>query len=300
MPAGPAWLNDKITAGSVVVIDGGTGTGLESRGVPMVQKGWSVLAQLEYPEILRQLHLDYIAAGAEVIIANTFGAGRHLVEPGGLGDRVGEIHIRAVEIAREAVEQSGAQVAIAGSISNYMADPTDETWLSRLSATYDEQVSLLTDAGVDLIALEMMEHPELARPAVEAAAASDVPVWLGISTKRGTGGLITSYLEEEVGARENLEAILVDGVDLVTVMHTESQDVGPTLDMVKDVWDGPLGVYPESGYFIEPHWQFVDVIEPAELVSRTAGWVSLGAQVIGGCCGLDAEHISALKSAFGE
>ena len=104
MPVGPAWLDDKISRGEVVVIDGGTGSGLEARGVPMVAKGWSVMAQLEYPEILRQLHDDYIGAGAEVIIANTFGTGRHLLEPGGLGDRVEEAHRRAVEIARESSE----------------------------------------------------------------------------------------------------------------------------------------------------------------------------------------------------
>ena len=75
---GPDWLHDRIAAGELVIIDGATGSELEARGVPMVQKGWSVLAQLEYPDVLRALHEDYIRSGASVVITNTFGAGRHL------------------------------------------------------------------------------------------------------------------------------------------------------------------------------------------------------------------------------
>ena len=72
---GPDWLHDRIAGGELVIIDGATGSELEARSVPMVQKGWSVLAQLEYPDILRTLHEDYIQAGASVIITNTLAVG---------------------------------------------------------------------------------------------------------------------------------------------------------------------------------------------------------------------------------
>ncbi len=296
MAVGPGWLDQKISSGSVVTIDGGTGSGLESRGVPMVSKGWSVMAQLEYPDILRQLHRDYIGAGAEVIITNTFGAGRHLLEPGGLGNRVEDAHRKAVAIAQQARDEADHPVAIAGSISSYMADSTDDIWLARLSDTYEEQVALLVDAGVDLIALEMMEHPRLAAPAVEAAVASDVPVWLGISSQTTPEGLMTSFGPESVTMSETLETLITQPVDAVMVMHTLVPDVQPTLDLVAEYWDGPTGVYPESGYFVEPHWQFVDIIGTEDLVDAARGWVDHGAQLIGGCCGLDSEHISALHS----
>jgi len=296
MAVGLGWLDQKIRSGSVVTIDGGTGSGLESRGVPMVDKGWSVMAQLEYPDILRRLHDDYIDAGAEVIITNTFGAGRHLLEPGGLGDRVEEAHRKAVAIAQQARDGAPHPVAIAGSISTYMADAADEVWLARLSETYEEQVSILVDAGVDLIALEMMEHPRLAVPAVQAAVASGLPVWLGISSDMTPDGLMTSFGPERVTMRETLEAMISEDVDAVMVMHTSINDVQPTLNLVSEYWDGPTGVYPESGYYIEPHWQFVDIIEPPALVEAAAGWVEYGAQFIGGCCGLDRQHIAALKS----
>jgi S-methylmethionine-dependent homocysteine/selenocysteine methylase len=296
MAVGPGWLDRKISSGSVVTIDGGTGTGLESRGVPMVNEGWSVMAQLEYPDILRQLHADYIEAGAEVIITNTFGAGRHLLEPGGLGDRVEDAHTLAVAIARQARDEADHPVAVAGSISGYMANSADDAWLARLSDTYEEQVELLVEAGVDLIALEMVEHPRLAVPAVRAAAATNLPVWLGISSRTTPDGLMTSFEPETVTMRETLEATIAEGVDAVMVMHTPVPDVQPTLELVADLWDGPTGVYPESGYFIEPHWQFVDIIEPDDLVDAARVWVDQGAQLIGGCCGLDSQHISALHT----
>jgi homocysteine S-methyltransferase len=177
-----------------------------------------------------------------------------------------------------------------------MADSTDDIWLARLSDTYEEQVALLVDAGVDLIALEMMEHPRLAAPAVEAAVASDVPVWLGISSQTTPEGLMTSFGPESVTMSETLETLITQPVDAVMVMHTLVPDVQPTLDLVAEYWDGPTGVYPESGYFVEPHWQFVDIIGTEDLVDAARGWVDHGAQLIGGCCGLDSEHISALHS----
>ena len=73
---GPDWLHDKIAAGKTVIIDGAMGTELESRGVPMNPKAWSGAALLTHPDVVRAAHADYIRAGAEVIIANTFAAGR--------------------------------------------------------------------------------------------------------------------------------------------------------------------------------------------------------------------------------
>jgi homocysteine S-methyltransferase len=87
-------------------------------------------------------------------------------------------------------------------------------------------------------------------------------------------------------------------VGLVFVMHTQVPDVAETLALVREYWDGPVGAYPESGYFIEPHWQFVDIIQPKDLVEAAQEWVAQGAQVLGGCCGLGVSHIEALKTGF--
>ncbi|MGB7859175.1 MAG: homocysteine S-methyltransferase family protein [Acidimicrobiia bacterium] len=298
MSVGPAWFDERIATGKPIILDGGTGTGLETRGVPMVPKGWSVMAQLEYPEILHRLHTDYIESGAEVIITNTFGAGRHLLEPGGLGSSVEDAHRLATEIALRARADAGKPVVVAGSISHYMADGTDQYWLDHLSDTYQEQVSLLVESGVDVIVLEMMEHPVLAIPAIDAAKAGGLPVWLGVSSRQTTEGLMTSYGGEDIDMRSSFQTMIERTVDAVFVMHTAVPDVTPTIELVNQYWDGPLGVYPESGYYREPNWQFVDIIGPSDLAAHAQEWVELGARMVGGCCGLDTEHLDALKNSL--
>lgn len=295
---GPIWFSDLINRGDVVIIDGATGTELQARGVPMIGKGWSVLAQLEYPEILQRLHEDYIRAGASVVITNTFAAGRHMLEPAGLGERVADAHQLAVQIAKRARDEVGAPVVVAGSISSYMADALDSKWLRKLDDTYQEQVELLVESGVDAIALEMMENTDLSGPAVGAAIESGLPVWVGMSARQSAGRLLTSYPLEDLDFVDTARALVDPSVAAVFVMHTACNDTGPALEVVREIWDGPLGVYPEAGYFEEPHWHFVDSVAPDELVELTREWVALGAQMLGGCCGFSVEHIEALTTAY--
>ena len=102
-----SWLEDRIRGdGAVVVIDGGMGTELEKSGVPMDGKLWSGRAVLSHPGAVRQAHEDYITAGAEVIITNTFAAARHMLEPGGLGDQVKDINLNAVKLAQQARDRA--------------------------------------------------------------------------------------------------------------------------------------------------------------------------------------------------
>jgi methionine synthase I (cobalamin-dependent) len=68
------------------------------------------------------------------------------------------------------------------------------------------------------------------------------------------------------------------------------------LNIVRKHWDGPVGVYPDSGYFIMPNWQFVDLIEPPDLAEAAKRWVGEGVRMVGGCCGLGPEHIAAMRA----
>ena len=296
---GADWLHQHIAAGGVGVIDGATGTELQARGVPMAERGWSALAQLSHPDILQEIHEDYIRVGASVIIANTFAAGRALLEPAGYGHLIAEVHGRAVEIAKDARAAVGGQVAIAGSISTWMADANDAYWFDRAEETYLEQVELLVAAGVDLIACEMVQHPERSELGVQAAVSSGLPVWVGLTAKRAHNGTIVNFGYPDVALEVTADPILEMDVDVVSIMHTAVQDVGPALDWLDDRWDGPVGVYPEAGYFTEPEWQFVDQIAPSHLATEARGWLARGVQVIGGCCGLGVAHIEALTDLTG-
>lgn len=301
-PLGPPWLEARIGAAGVVVLDGGTGTELERRGVPMHERAWCGDATLGHPEVLREVHEDYIRAGAEVIITNTFATARHCLEPIGCGDDVERANRRAVELAREArARVAERDVAVAGSMSDFMADRANPQWSkdSRLRATYREQAELLAQAGVDLLALEMMQEPEIAVPAIEAALDTGLPVWVGCSCRCvGERGRLGFFDHPDRDFRELLDAILGLPVGVIGIMHSEVPDVVPGIEALRERWSGPLAAYPESGYFRLPNWQFVDVIPPEELVAEARRWRDTGVQLIGGCCGTGPDHIRALAAAL--
>ena len=167
---GPDWLNAKLAAGEILIIDGAMGTELEARGVPMHARAWSGAAVKTHPDAVRETHADYIRAGARVIIANTFAAGRHMLEPAGLGEDVATINRRAVEVAKEARDQAAEDpVSVAGSICDWVSPDSKWAETQNLSAALREQAGLLAESGVDLIALEM-SHNEVGSPlAIQAA-----------------------------------------------------------------------------------------------------------------------------------
>ncbi len=301
-PTGPPWLDARIGAGGVVLLDGGIGTELEHRGVPMNERAWCGDATLGHAEILREIHEDYIRAGAEVIITNTFASARHCLEPIGYGDDVERANRLAVEVAREARERVAERdVAVAGSISDFMTDKGNPGWSrdSRLRATYREQAEILAQAGADLLALEMMQEPEIAIPAVEAAVDTGLPVWVGGSCRHvGDQGRLGMFDFPDRDFRELLDAVVGMPVGVIGIMHSEVPDVVAGIAMVRERWSGPTAVYPESGYFTMPNWQFVDIISPDDLVTEARGWRERGVQLIGGCCGIGPDHIKALNTAL--
>ena len=296
---GPDWLHDKIAAGKTVIIDGAMGTELESRGVPMDAKAWSGAALLTHPDVVRAAHADYIMAGAEVIIANTFAAGRQLLQPAGLADELERINRSAVEMARQARDAvATGPVAIAGSMCEWAGGEMAE--MGRLTDAFTEQAELLADEEVDLIVLEMCSHPKRSALIVEVALATGLPVWLGLSCRKDAeSGRLVGYDPPHTDFDSLVAELSGAGVGLINIMHTSIGDTSAGNSAVQRHWPGPLGAYPESGYFAMPNWQFVDIIEPADLVNETRTWIESGAQIVGGCCGLSVSHIKALKAEFG-
>ncbi|MFQ5741604.1 MAG: homocysteine S-methyltransferase family protein [Acidobacteriota bacterium] len=177
-----AW-KETLDGGNVLLIDGGMGTELQRRGVPMDQVAWSGAAVLTHPDTVRETHEDYIRAGAQVIITNTFGSTRQMLEPAGYGDQVESVLRGAVKLARQARDNvAGHTVAVAGSISTEPPGFDRDAFLSpdKELEAYREAAGLLADAGVDLIALEMIVETVHASLALEAALEAKLPLWLGI------------------------------------------------------------------------------------------------------------------------
>jgi S-methylmethionine-dependent homocysteine/selenocysteine methylase len=152
---------------------------------------------------------------------------------------------------------------------------------------------------VDLIALEMLEDTTHAPLAMRAALETGLPVWLGVSCRRVDGRLVRfSESSAEVLLADILDVLVPMGPDVVTIMHSEVDAVSEALAMVRARWTGPVGVYPESGYFTKPNWNFVDVISPEDLAREARGWIDAGARIVGGCCGTGPDHIRALRRAL--
>ena len=296
----PSW-QEKLSNKSVVIIDGATGTELQRRGVPMDEIAWSGAAVLSHPDLVRAVHEDYIRAGAEVIISNTFGSTRQMLEPAGFGKHVETVNRRAVELAIEARDQVGNEtIAVAGSISAMPPGFDRAAYLDPEMEleSYREAITIQAEAGADLIALEMMEDTQHAARAMQAALESKLPVWLGVSCKQTEDGRLIGFGREDTGLADVLDALIPMGPTVVNVMHTNAHAVPAALELIRERWQGPTGVYPESGYFTKPNWNFVDVIPPDELVVEATGWVQSGVRVLGGCCGTGPEHVKALKRAL--
>jgi S-methylmethionine-dependent homocysteine/selenocysteine methylase len=295
--------NETLDARDVLLIDGGMGTELQRRGVPMDEVAWSGAAVFTNPDAVRETHEDYIRAGSRVITTNTFGSTRQMLEPAGYGDQVEAVHRNAVKLAKEARDNVGEEsVAIAGSISTEPPSFDRNAFLSpeKELAAYREAAALLAEAGVDLIALEMINETAHAARAMQAALETELPVWLGVGCKKREDGKIVSFDHDDLEFARVLDALIPLRPTVVNIMHSEIRAVPEAIELVRERWPGPIGVYPESGHFTQPHWNFVDVISPADLVTEALGWVVAGARLLGGCCGTSPEHIKALKAAMPE
>ena len=197
-------LEQRLAGGDVVILDGATGTELERRGVPMDGQAWSATANLTHPDVVRSVHEDYIRAGADVIITNTFATARSLLDAAGLGERVVEVNRRAVELAREARDRAAGRrdVWVAGSMSTMApgAEPARRPSVADMSAMLGEQADILARAGADLLVLEMMRDVDYGAGAVDAARATGLPVWVGFSCRRAADGTVRMFS----GVRDDL------------------------------------------------------------------------------------------------
>jgi S-methylmethionine-dependent homocysteine/selenocysteine methylase len=293
-------LEQRVREGEVVVLDGATGTELERRGVPMDAAAWCASALVTHPATVRGVHEDYVRAGADVIITNTFPTARHVLEPAGLGDRFRELNTLAVRLAREATENAAERpVYVAGSISTFSArhDNTLQPPEARARENYLEQTEVLAEAGVDLIVLEMLRDVEQATYAIEATAKTGLPTWAGLSCKRREDGTVVLWDGEHTLATA-LQELPLSNVSMICVMHTLVEDAPVALGEVvagPGPGPGPVGAYAHAGRFVMPNWRFTDEISPEDFATEAEGWVALGARAVGGCCGIGPEHIRALS-----
>ena len=296
-------IAEKLKNGTPVILDGGTGTDIERRGAPMSTATWCADVNATHGDIVREVHRDYVAAGADIIAANTFATSVLSFNAHGRDDEVVQLDALAVGYAKEAAR--GHKVAVAGSFSTQrpVIAGTDRTNLSR-SWTRDEAKTLfkrkadnLKALGVDLIMMEMMRDTDYSLWASEAAMETGLPVWIGISVERVDGELVGfGRNDQKLGHVAHALAALKPAA--MCIMHTSANDTDEALQILRKSFGGPMGAYPECGYYKAPNWVFEDVIAPEDLIDKARDWQKLGASAFGGCCGIGPQHIAALAQEF--
>lgn len=301
-------IKQRLDAGDVIILDGPTGTELQRRGAPMDPAAWCGPATLGNDRLLTEIHADFIAAGADVITANTFASSRLMLSGAGYGDQVEEINRRAVEAALKARDSTAdaEQVVVAGSLSHMaplvqgtaVGDPDRLPEDAEIAAAFDELARILVAAGCELIILEMMYCPRRTRLALNAALATGLPIWFGMSARRASDGDIVSFCPHEDLPLEEITALIpAERVDAAGVMHSGAELTADALQSMRSHFDGPLMAYPDSGHFEMPDWRFVDVMTPQTFGDYCGDWIRSGVQIIGGCCGLTVEHLRSAKRA---
>ena len=299
-------IADKLSRNEFVLLDGATGTELERRGVPMDADAWCGPSVAEHGDVLSAIHQDYLNLGCDIITANTFASGPGMLRAAGQEHNHRFLIERAVAIAREAIAACGFEdrAVVAGSMSHMIpvlagtdaVDPALGDVPDGFIEDCERHASALADAGVDMILLEMMYHPQRAAIATDAACATGLPVWFGLSVREGGNGSPVLFDQHAERPLNELFHLLDARVSAASIMHSRADLVEPAIEQLRSQWNGPIVVYPDSGHFEMPQWNFNDVMTPDAFAGYAKRWRDLGCFAVGGCCGLGPEHIAQLAA----
>ena len=299
-------LEARLESGGPVILDGANGTELERLGARMDQDLWCARALADCPDLVREVHRRYIDAGAGVITTNSYSATREAMERSGLAAHFEAWNRRSARVALEERDRSSrsGSIAVAGSVSSYgRFEPLDtETIFDHFRA----QGEILVDEGVDLLILETLgSTARTVKAMVHATKDLGVPVWVSMSCvrERDTGAVMhgieesseASHVTETYGPlSEAVREVMSIGGSAVLMMHSVRDVTEDAVRVMRGAWSGPVGAYPNAGYWTRPNWVFVDQVSPDVYLADARRWVEAGAAIVGGCCGVGVEHIRAL------
>jgi S-methylmethionine-dependent homocysteine/selenocysteine methylase len=300
---------DRLQTGDVIVMDGATGSELQRRGVN-INKGsiegklgvWSAAANLDAPDVVQAIHEDYLNAGAEIIISNNFYTSRRMMEVIGRQDQWEDYTRRGGELACQARDAINPNAFVAGGI----APPEHKC---DLHEQFSEQSRVLAAAGVDFMLAEYMAGDSVmvdpisdCVTAVDACAESGLPVVLGICrvSEQGT-------MEDGSSFDTLVSALKGHPVAAICLMCSYPQDITGSLPKLRDAYSGPIGAYAHLEYDENPKFgsspdePFFTLGQgdytPERYADVAAGWMEMGAQIIGGCCATTPDHIRAVQAA---
>lgn len=296
-------LQNRLQRHERILMDGAMGTEILRRGVPTTLPLWSAEALLTHPEVVRNIHADYITAGAEILITDTFRTiARAFAQKEGSENAkdtkyVEEAYsatILACQLARQAVEQVKPEhsVYIAGSMAPLEDCYTPELTppMANLLEEHAAYAQSLKDGGVDFLLIETMITLRETMAAVQAAHHVHLPFAVSFCTNREGNLLNGETLEQVVRAVEQYEPLFL-GVNCVSPAIATR-----TLQILRRLTKKPLSVYAQGDGIpeLEQGWTFVNEEYVEDYIAHAHQWIEAGAQIIGGCCGTSPIYIERL------
>ena len=273
-----------LDSDGIYVFDGAVGTRLYDKGV-YINRSYDEL-NLTNPDLVREVHEEYVAAGADIIETNTFGATRHKLQPYGLESKLREINVAAVKLAREA---AGDKAYVAGAIGplGLRLEPFGPTSFDEAREMYKEQVEALLEGGVDLFILETFSELPLIEQAILAVRElSDLPVFAQMTIQMDGK---TLYGDTPEHFTKKLDKLSVDVIGLNCGM-------GPNhllnaLEKMRAVTTKPLSAQPNAGLPRDVQGRQFYMGSPEYMAEFSRRFVQVGAKFVGGCCGTTPTHI---------
>jgi 5-methyltetrahydrofolate--homocysteine methyltransferase len=286
-------LRQRLSEPGILIADGATGTMLQRAGLPagMAPERWN----LENPDAIRALHQGYVAAGADLILTNTFGGTRLRIQKWGLADQVREINLAAARLARQMA--AGDRVWVLGDIgpTGQLFEPMGTLTHAQATAAFAEQAAALAEGGVDAILVESMSDLNEAMAAVEGVRqATDLPLLVTMSFD--SHGRTMMGVEPAQVARQ-LSAL---GVDVVGANcgRTLSETLDAVRQMRAAVPDATLMAKPNAGLPHSAGGELVYDVTPEIMADYARRFAALGVKIFGGCCGSTPAHIRAVALAL--
>ncbi|WGI22333.1 homocysteine S-methyltransferase family protein [Amylibacter sp. IMCC11727] len=288
----------------ITILDGGMGQELIARAPEGPTPLWATQVMMDHPDIVRDIHGDYFAAGADVATANTYAVLRDRLANNGIEDQFEALHQKGQEIARAARDAHGAG-KVASSLgplgASYRPDLAPEVDVS--AQAYAEIVAL-HDAHVDLHIIETASGLKLAEGALAGCVDATKPVWIALSVDDADGTKLRSgnALKDALPLLDNYAPAAV----LINCSTPEA--VSQALPII-GAHGLPFGAYANGFTKISDAFkvvnQVVDTLKarsdlgPEAYADFAEDWAEMGATIIGGCCEVGPAHIAELKRRFG-
>ena len=276
-----------------LLLDGAMGTELINRGTDLPLPIWSADANLTHPEIVKEIHFEYIQAGAELITTNTFRTTTWTYRKAGYTpararERAKDSLYKAVECAQSA---AGETVKVAGSITSLEDCYSPEKFPGKTAAEdiYGETTEWMVDAGLNFILFETMGNIQEITIALETARGFDNGVWLSLIMKNGDHILDGTPIQDVIS--------LINGFEVDCLLNNCNQ-LDTTLRCInhfENDWKGMWGTYPNLGK-TDFENDYFDIIDESNFSAGMKSILMKDPGVIGVCCGSTPQHIRKIKT----